>query len=81
MAYGSSQARGSNQSHSYWPMPQPQQLGSKPCLRPTPQLTAILEPQPMSKDRDRTQILMDTSQAEPQQDLRIMWIFKQETIK
>ena len=27
MTYGSSQARGSNKSYSFWPMPQPQQLG------------------------------------------------------
>ena len=37
-------------------------VGSKPCLGPTPPLTATLKPQPLSKAGDRTHILMDTSQ-------------------
>ena len=38
VAYGGSQARGSNQSCSY------SNAGSKPHLRPTPQLTATPDP-------------------------------------
>jgi len=49
MAYGGSQARGRigavatglRQSHS--------NTGSEPCLQPTPQLTATLDPQPTEK--------------------------------
>ena len=44
MAYGSSQARGLNWSYSCQPTPQPQKLGSEPCLRPIPQLTAMPDP-------------------------------------
>ena len=59
VAYGGSQARGQvgavatclHQSHS--------NAGSKPCLWPTPQLTAMLDP--LSKSGDRTCVLMDAS--------------------
>ena len=37
-------------------------VGSKPNLRPTPQLTAMMDPQPLSEARDRTCILKDASQ-------------------
>ena len=51
MAYGGSQARGRigaaaaglRQSHS--------NAGSESCLRPTPQLTATLNPQPTERDQ------------------------------
>ena len=46
-------AAGLHHSHSY--------SGSKPSLRPIPQLTATLDPQPLIEARDRTCILMDTS--------------------
>ena len=59
-AHGSSQARchigvmaaGLHHSHS--------NTGSEPCLWPTPQLTAM--PDPWPRARNRTHILMDTSQ-------------------
>ena len=59
-ASGSSQARGriraaaASLPHSHC------NTRSKPCLQPTPQLMAILNPQ--NEARDGTQILMDTSQ-------------------
>ena len=59
-AYGSSQARGrigavpASLHHSL------SNARSKPCLWPTPQLTAILDP--LSEARDWNHILMDTSQ-------------------
>ena len=37
-------------------------MGSEPCLWPTPQLTAMLDPYPLSKARDWTCILMDASE-------------------
>ena len=43
-ACGSSQARGSSQSFSCRPIPQPQQLGSEWRLQPTPQLTTTPDP-------------------------------------
>ena len=46
-------------------------------LRPTPQLIATPVPYPLSKARDQTQILMDTSQfvtMEPQWKLHIWFI-------
>ena len=57
-AYGGSQARGPigaiaaglRQSHS--------NAGSEPRLRPTPQLTATPDLNPLSKGRDRTRNLM-----------------------
>ena len=54
-AYGSSQARGSNRSCSC-------NARSEPCLQPTPQLMPKLDPYPMRKARDWTQVLMDPSQ-------------------
>ena len=66
MAYGGSQARGQiravapglHHSHNH--------MGSKPCLQPTPQLTAIGVTSsqilnPLTEARDWTYILMDTS--------------------
>ena len=61
-ACGSSQPRGrigataSSLHHSH------SNLGSKPGLRPTPQLTAMPDPRRMSEARDRTPVLIDTSQ-------------------
>ena len=60
-AYESSQTRvqirtaaaGLHHSHN--------KAGSKPCLQPTPQLKAKLDPQPTSKTWNRTCILEDTS--------------------
>ena len=57
-AYGDSQARGQivavatglSQSHS--------NLGSEPCLQPTPQLTECQILNPLSKARDRTRNIM-----------------------
>ena len=62
MAYGDSQARGQikavaaslHHSHS--------NTRSEACLKPIPQLTAMPNPNPLSEARDRTCILMDTSQ-------------------
>ena len=51
MAYGGSQARGLHHSHS--------NKGSELHLQPTPQFIAMLDR--LSKVRDRTHILMDTS--------------------
>ena len=61
-AYGGSQARGLiravvaglHQGHSY--------AASEPRLQPTPQLTAMPDPNPLSKARDRTHNLMVPSQ-------------------
>ena len=36
-------------------------IGSEPRLRPTPQLMATPDPNPLSEVRDRTHILMDAS--------------------
>ena len=44
LAYGSSRAR--SQSYNCQPMPQPQQLRIQAASGPTPQLTAMLDPQP-----------------------------------
>ena len=60
-AYGNSQARGPiravaaslHHSHS--------NLESEHCLRPIPQLEAVLDPQP-TEVRDQTRIITDTSQ-------------------
>ena len=62
MAYGGSQAKGPVgaiaaglcQSHS--------NARSEPRLQPTPQLTATLDPYPLSEARERTQNLMVPSQ-------------------
>ena len=43
-AYGSSQSRGPNRSYSCRPTRKPRNAGSEPCLRPTPQLTEMLDP-------------------------------------
>ena len=57
-AYGGSQARGlirataAGQCQSY------SNAGSEPRLRPTPQLTAMPDPNPLSKAKDRTHNLM-----------------------
>ena len=45
-AYGSSQIRGRNWSHSWSLHHSRSNTGSEPCLQPTPQLTATLDPQP-----------------------------------
>ena len=58
-AYGDSQAKGLNQSCHC--QPQPQQSvpdRSKPRLQPTPQLTAMPDPNPLSEATDRTHSLM-----------------------
>ena len=44
MTYGSSQARGQNESHSC--CHSQRNTGCEPCLRPTPQLMATLGPEP-----------------------------------
>ena len=36
-------------------------MGSEPCLRPTPQLTATQDPRPLSEARDQALILMEPS--------------------
>ena len=60
-AYGSSQARGligavaASLRHSH------SNARSEPCLRPTPQLMAMPDPDPLSQARDQTHILMDAS--------------------
>ena len=61
MAYEGSQARGQigavapglHHSHS--------NAGSKPCLLPTPQLTASQILNPLSEARDQTRVLLDAS--------------------
>ena len=62
VAYGGSQARGQigasaaglHHSHS--------NVKSELCLWPTPQLMATWDPDPLIEVRDRTQVLLDTSQ-------------------
>ena len=41
-------------------------VGSKQCLRPTPHITAMPDPQPTERCQGSTHILTDSSQAEPQ---------------
>ena len=75
VAYGGSQARGQigalaaslHHSHS--------NSGSEPSLWPTPQLRATLDPNPLIKARDRTCVLMDTSQfCQPLSHNRNSWL-------
>ena len=62
MAYGGSQARGliravpTSVYHSH------SNVGSKLCLQPTLQLTAMLDPYPLSEARDQTLNLIAPSQ-------------------
>ena len=61
-AYGSFQAKGSNQSYSCWPIPQPQKMPNLSCvcnLHHSSQQCRILNS--LSKARDLTHIFMDTS--------------------
>ena len=53
---------GANWSCSFRLLHSPSNSGSEPCLQPTPQLMAMPDPNPLSKARDRTHVLMDTSQ-------------------
>ena len=57
--YGTSQARGQIGAAAASPHHSRSNARSKPCLRPTPQLTATVGP--LSEARDQTCILMDTS--------------------
>ena len=53
---------GSNQNCSWIPQLQPQPHRSKPCLWPTPELTATQILSPLSKSGDQTRTLTNTSQ-------------------
>ena len=62
MAYGSSQDRGWIGAAAMSLYHSQSNEGSKTHLWPTPQLTAMPDPDPLSEARDQTHILMDTSQ-------------------
>ena len=51
MAYGGSQARGPIGATAASLHPSHSDSGSEPCLRPTPQLTATLDPSPTERGR------------------------------
>ena len=74
MAYGGSQARGSNRSCSRRPMPEPQQRRIRARPRPTPQLTATPDPQPSEQGQGQGSNLQshgsqsDLLTTEPRQD-------------
>ena len=59
--YGNSQVRGQIGAAAVSLCHSHSTVGSKPCLQPTPQLTAMPDPRPLSKARDRTWIFMGTS--------------------
>ena len=61
-AYGGSQARGLSRAAAAGLLHSHSNTRSKPGLRLTPQLMATLYPQPTEQARDRTCVLMDTSQ-------------------
>ena len=61
MAYVSSQARGLIRATADGLYHSHSNAGSEPPLRPIPQLTATLDPNPLSEARDQTCVLMDTS--------------------
>ena len=61
-AYGNSQARGRTRATAAGLHHSHSNVGSKPHLRPTPQLTATPDPNPLSKARDWTCALRDISQ-------------------
>ena len=61
VAYGGSQARGQIGAMAASLRHRRSNTGSKLPLWPTPQLTAVLDPGPLSEARDQTRILMDTS--------------------
>ena len=61
MAYGGSQVRGQIGAAAVSLRHRHSNTGSEPHLRPTPQLTALPDPNPLSKAKDRTCVLMDTS--------------------
>ena len=60
-AYGSSQARGQIRVVAASLRHSRSNTRSEPCLQATPQLMAMLDPQPLSKARDWIQTLMDIS--------------------
>ena len=62
VAYGSSQARGPIRAVAAGLRYSHSSAGSKPRLRPTPQLTSMSDPQPSERARDQNCIIMDTSQ-------------------
>ena len=61
VANGISQARGPIRATAASLCHSHSNAGSELCLQPTPQRKAILDPQPLSKARDQTHILMDPS--------------------
>ena len=61
-AYESSQARGQMGATAAGLRRSQRNLGSELHLQPTPQLMGTLDAQPTSEARDRTCVLMDTSQ-------------------
>ena len=62
VAHGGSQARGLIRATAADPHHSHRDTRSKPCLRPTPQLTATPDPSPTERGPDRPRKLMDTSQ-------------------
>ena len=59
--YGSSQARGQVRAATASRLHGHSNSGSKPCLQHTPQLTAMPDLNSVSRARDQTNILMDSS--------------------
>ena len=62
VAYGSPQARGQIRAAAASLCHSRSNARSEPRLWPAPQLMATLDPNPLSKARDQTHVLMDTSQ-------------------
>ena len=65
MAYGDSQAMGGMGAIAASLHNSQSKVESEPCLRPTPQLTAMPDPwilNPLREARDRTHVLMDINQ-------------------
>ena len=59
VAYGGSQARGPNGAVAAGLSRSHSNSGSKPCLRPTAQLTATPDLNPLIEARDQAHVLMD----------------------
>ena len=62
MAYGGYQARGPIRAVAAGLRHRHSNAASEQCLRPTPQLTATRDPNPLSKGRDQTHNLIVPSQ-------------------
>ena len=73
MAYGGSQARGQIEAVAAGLCHSHRNKGSDPCLLPTPQLTAMLDPLPTEQGQGLNphphEYLLDSLTTEPQQEL------------